>query len=228
MARRRGRWLFRLCAAGLGVFGALPLFVVLWTAVLPVPGTLLMVERLVEGEGWSHRWVSLDQVSPALVPAILAAEDNNFCLHEGVDWAALAKAVKEFERGKRDQARGASTISMQVAKNLLLWPGRDVIRKGLELTYVTWIEALWSKRRILEVYVNIVEWGPGIYGVEAAARQHFGVSAAKMTDRQAALLAAVLPNPREWNAGKPGPYVKQRASDLQQRARDIAGLLDCY
>lgn len=229
MARRNGRWLFRLCAAGLGLFGALPLAVVLWAWVLPVPGTLLMVQRTVEGEGWRHEWISIDEVPFTLFAAIVAGEDNNYCFHQGVDWTALAKAVKEVERGKRDQARGASTLSMQVAKNLLLWPGRDLIRKGLELTYVNWIEALWSKRRILEVYVNIVEWGPGIYGVEAASRSLFGVPAAKMTERQAALLAAVLPNPREWNAGNPGPYVKQRASELQQRARDLvaAGYLDC-
>jgi len=228
MARRRRRWPFRLLAAGLGLFGALPLAVVLWAAVLPVPATPLMLLRLMEGAGWQQHWVALDEVPPSLVPAILAGEDNTFCQHDGIDWVGLAKAAREVERGKRDQARGASTISMQVAKNLLLWPGRDEIRKGLELTYVTWIEALWSKRRILEVYVNIVEWGPGIYGVEAAARFHFGVPARHMTARQAALLAAVLPSPLEWNAGQPGPYVSERAVTLQRRAEDIGGLLDCY
>lgn len=222
------RWIFRLFAAGLGLFGALPLAVVLWAALLPVPATPLMVLRLLEGQGWNKQWVSLDEVAPSLVPAILAGEDNTFCQHDGIDWPGLAKAAKEVARGQREEARGASTISMQVAKNLLLWPGRDVIRKGLELTYVTWIEALWSKRRILEVYVNIVEWGPGIYGVEAAARHHFGVAAKDMTPRQAALLAAVLPNPLEWNAGKPGNYVRQRAETLQRRAADIGNLLGCY
>ena len=221
---RRWRWPFRLLAAGLGLFAALPLAVVLWAAVLPVPATPLMLLRLLDGAGWRHSWVGLDEVAPELVPAILAGEDNTFCQHRGIDWVGLAKAAKE----KRDQARGASTISMQVAKNLLLWPGRDEIRKGLELTYLTWIETLWSKRRILEVYVNIVEWGPGIYGVEAAARHHFGVPAKDMTARQAALLAAVLPNPLEWNAGQPGPYVSERAATLQRRARDIGNLLDCY
>lgn len=222
------RWLLRLAAGGLGLFAALPLAVVLWAWVLPVPGTPLMALRLLEGQGWNRQWVGLDEVAPSLVPAILAGEDNTFCQHRGIDWPGLRKAAQEVERGQREAARGASTISMQVAKNLLLWPGRDVVRKGLELTYVTWIEALWSKRRILEVYVNIVEWGPGIYGVEAAARHHFGVPARDMTPRQSALLAAVLPNPLEWNAGKPGSYVRERAETLQRRARDILPLLDCY
>lgn len=223
-----GRWSFRLAAAGLGLFGALPLLVVILAALLPVPATPLMLLRLLEGEGWDQAWVPLSEVSPHLVPSILAGEDNGFCQHEGIDWAALERAVSEVEQGQREQQRGASTLSMQVAKNLLLWPGRDRLRKGMELTYVAWIEALWSKRRILEVYVNIVEWGPGLYGVSAAARHHFGVSPADLTARQAALLAAVLPNPRERDAGKPSGYVSERAATLERRARDIAGLLDCY
>lgn len=226
--RRLARWPFRLVAAGFGLFGALPLLAVLLAGVLPVAATPLMVLRLLEGEGWRHDWVSLDRVSPHLVPAILAGEDNAFCQHEGVDWKALETAVKEVESGRRDELRGASTISMQLTKNLLLWPGRDRLRKGLELTYVTWIEALWSKRRMLEVYVNVVEWGPGIYGAEAAAQHHFGVAAAELTPRQAALLAAVLPNPIERDAGNPSGFVQERAATLERRARDIAPLLDCY
>jgi len=228
MPGRLPRWCFRLAAAALGLFGALPLLVLLLAAVLPVPATPLMLLRLLEGEGWSQEWVPLAAVSPYLVPAIIAAEDNAFCQHDGVDWAALERAVREVDQGKRDQLRGASTLSMQLAKNLLLWPGRDPLRKGLELTYVTWIEALWPKRRILEVYVNIVEWGPGIYGVAAAARHHFGVTAGDLTARQAALLAAVLPNPRERDAGNPSDYVRERAATLERRARDITDLLGCY
>lgn len=230
MARnpRLKRWVFWGFTAGFTLFGALPLLAVLWAWVLPVPGTPLMVLRLLEGEGWSQHWVSLEEVAPSLVPAIIAAEDNTFCQHQGIDWPGLARAAREVERGQRDQARGASTLSMQVAKNLLLWPGRDELRKGLELTYLPWIEGLWSKRRILEVYINIVELGPGIYGVEAAARHHFGVPASALTARQSALLAAVLPNPREWNAGQPGNYVGQRAETLQRRAKDIAPLLTCF
>ena len=226
--RRLLRWPFRLAAGGVGLFGALPLLAVLLAGVLPVVATPLMAIRLLEGEGWRHEWVPLERVSPHLVPAILAGEDNAFCQHEGVDWKALETAVREVESGRRDEIRGASTISMQLTKNLLLWPGRDPLRKGLELTYVTWIEALWSKRRMLEVYVNVVEWGPGIYGAEAAAQHHFGVAAAELTPRQAALLAAVLPNPIERDAGNPSGFVQERAATLERRARDIAPLLDCY
>jgi monofunctional biosynthetic peptidoglycan transglycosylase len=211
----------------LGLFGALPLLVVLWAGLLPVPGTPLMSLRMLEGEAWRQSWRPLDEISPNLALAVLAAEDNAFCQHHGIDWPGMAKAAKEVERGKRDASRGASTLSMQVAKNLLLWPDRDPLRKGLELVYVTWIEALWPKRRIVEVYLNIVEWAPGIYGAEAAAQHHFGISAAKLSARQAALLAAVLPNPRKFNAGKPSGYINERAAQLQRRMEDIRPLADC-
>lgn len=222
------RWGFRLVAGGLLVFGALPLLIVSLAGMLPVPATPLMAIRLLEGEGWRQTWVPLEAVTPHLLPTILAGEDNAFCQHEGIDWSALEKAVSEVESGRRQELRGASTISMQVTKNLLLWPSRDPLRKGLELTYVTWVEALWSKRRLLEVYVNIVEWAPGVYGVAAAARHHFGVAAADLTPRQAALLAAVLPNPIERDAGNPSGFVQERADLLQRRARDIEPLLDCF
>ncbi|HKY94462.1 MAG TPA: monofunctional biosynthetic peptidoglycan transglycosylase [Kiloniellales bacterium] len=216
-----------MAAIGLGLFGALPLLAVLWAAFMPVPATPLMGLRLLEGETWRQSWRSLDEISPNLPLAVLAAEDNAFCQHHGIDWAAVATAVKEVDKGKRDAQRGASTLSMQVAKNLLLWPDRDPLRKGLELVYVTWIEGLWPKRRIVEVYLNIVEWAPGIYGAEAAAQHHFGVSAAKLSARQAALLAAVLPNPRKFNAGKPSGYINERAGQLQRRMEDVRALADC-
>ena len=216
-----------MAAGALGLFGALPLAVVLWSAFLPVPGTPLMALRMIEGEGWRQSWRSLDEISPNLPLAVLAAEDNAFCQHHGIDWPGMAKAWKEVERGKRDESRGASTLSMQLTKNLLLWPARDPLRKGLELVYVTWIEMLWPKRRIVEVYLNIVEWAPGVYGAEAAAQYHFGVGADQLSARQAALLAAVLPNPRKFNAGKPSGYINGRAAALQQRMQDIRPLVDC-
>jgi monofunctional glycosyltransferase len=224
---RLRRWCWYLAAGALGLLGALPLLLVLWAGIMPVPGTPLMALRLLEGETWRHSWRPLDEISPNLALAVLAAEDNAFCQHHGIDWPAMAKAVKEVEKGKRDEPRGASTLSMQVAKNLLLWPDRDPLRKGLELVYVTWIEGLWPKRRIVEVYLNIVEWAPGIYGAEAAAQHHFGVSAVKLSNRQAALLAAVLPNPRKFNAGKPSGYINERAAQLQRRMEDIRPLADC-
>lgn len=225
--RSLGRWSWRAAALALGLFGALPLLVVLLAGALPVPATPLMGLRLVEGEAWRQQWRSLDEISPYLPLAVLAAEDNGFCQHHGVDWTAMAKAAKEVQQGQREASRGASTLSMQVAKNLLLWPDRDTLRKALELTYVTWIEALWPKRRIVEVYLNIVEWAPGIYGAEAAAQHHFGVGAERLSQRQAALLAAVLPNPREWNAGKPSGYINGRAAELQRRMDDIRPLAGC-
>lgn len=225
--RTLGRWCWRLAALALGFLGALPLLIVLLAGALPVPATPLMALRLLEGEAWRQQWRALNEISPHLPAAVLAAEDNAFCQHHGVDWPAMAKAAKEVRQGQREASRGASTLSMQVAKNLLLWPDRDLLRKALELTYVTWIEALWPKRRILEVYLNIVEWAPGVYGAEAAAQHHFGVSAAQLSARQAALLAAVLPNPREWNAGKASGYISRRAAELQRRMQDILPLLDC-
>ncbi len=181
--------------------------------LVPPPLTFLMVTRAVEGEGLSYRWKSLDDISPRLVEAVIASEDARFCEHRGFDMKAIEKALKANERGGR--IRGGSTISQQTAKNVFLWPGRDWIRKGLEAGYTVLIEALWGKRRIMEVYLNVAEWAPGVYGAEAAARHWFGKSAADLTPREAARLAAILPSPRRYNASSPGPYVRRRASRVQ-------------
>lgn len=180
---------------------------------LPVPATFLMTSRLIEGEGWDYRWRPLDQISPRLVQAVIAAEDSNFCAHRGFDMAAIRKALEANERGGR--IRGGSTISQQTAKNAFLWPGRDWIRKGLEAGYTVAIETVWGKRRIMEVYLNIAEWAPGVYGAEAAAQHWFGKSAADLSAREAARLAAILPSPRRYNAASPGPHVRRRASRIQ-------------
>jgi monofunctional biosynthetic peptidoglycan transglycosylase len=180
---------------------------------LPVPATFLMTSRLIEGEGWDYRWRSLDQISPRLVQAVIAAEDSNFCAHRGFDMAAIRKALEANERGGR--IRGGSTISQQTAKNAFLWPGRDWIRKGLEAGYTVAIETVWGKRRIMEVYLNIAEWAPGVYGAEAAAQHWFDKPAADLSAREAARLAAILPSPRRYNASSPGPYVRRRASRIQ-------------
>ena len=181
--------------------------------LVPPPLTFLMVTRAVEGEGLSYRWKSLDDISPRLVEAVIASEDARFCSHRGFDMEAIEKALKANERGGR--IRGGSTISQQTAKNVFLWPGRDWIRKGLEAGYTVLIEALWGKRRIVEIYLNVAEWAPGVYGAEAAARHWFGKSAADLTPREAARLAAVLPSPRRYDAASPGPYVRRRASRVQ-------------
>lgn len=195
------------------VLAGLVLTSILVPRVLPPPLTFLMVSRSLEGEGLAYRWRSLDDISPRLVEAVIASEDARFCEHRGFDMKAIEKALKANERGGR--IRGGSTISQQTAKNVFLWPGRDWIRKGLEAGYTVLIETLWGKRRVMEVYLNVAEWAPGVYGAEAAARHWFGKSAADLSPREAARLAAILPSPRRYNASSPGPYVRRRASRVQ-------------
>ena len=180
---------------------------------LPVPATFLMTTRLIEGEGRDYRWRPLEQISPRLVQAVIASEDSTFCAHGGFDMRAIETALKANERGGR--IRGGSTISQQTAKNVFLWPGRDWIRKGLEAGYTVAIETVWGKRRIMEVYLNVAEWAPGVYGAEAAAQRWFGKPAAELTALEAARLAAILPSPRRYNASSPGPYVRRRALRIQ-------------
>ena len=148
--------------------------------VVPPPATPLMLLRAAQGYGMTKTWRPLDEISPNLVRAVIAGEDARFCQHHGFDWEAIEAAWERYERGG-GRLVGASTISMQTAKNLFLWPGRDWLRKGLEAWFTAWIELFWSKRRIIEVYLNVVEWGPGIYGAEAAARHYFGKPAASLT-----------------------------------------------
>ena len=185
--------------------------------LVPPPMTFLMVTRSLEGEGLSYRWRSLDDISPRLVEAVIASEDARFCEHHGFDMKAIEKALKANARSEKrgGRIRGGSTISQQTAKNVFLWPGRDWIRKGLEAGYTVLIETLWGKRRIVEVYLNVAEWAPGVYGAEAAARHWFGKSARDLSAREAARLAAILPSPRRYDASSPGPYVRRRASRVQ-------------
>jgi monofunctional biosynthetic peptidoglycan transglycosylase len=220
---RRGvlRWLLR----------ALLVFVV-WSAgsvallrVVDPPLTPLMVLRLAEGllhgtwVGVDYRWVDLERVSPALLAAVLASEDARFFRHHGVDFVEVERARVYNERHEGHRVRGASTITMQCARSTFLWTGRSWVRKGLEVYFTGLLELLWSKRRILETYVNVVEWGDGVYGVEAAAQRAFKVSAAKLTSQQAALLAAVLPAPRRRDAAHPTPGVRARAARIAALAK---------
>ena len=200
----------------LTVLLALALFLVASVAIhrfVPPPATFLMVTRALDGGEMNYRWRSLNDISPRLVEAVIASEDSTFCAHRGFDMKAIEKALKANERGGR--IRGGSTISQQTAKNVFLWPGRDWVRKGLEAGYTVLIETLWGKRRIVEVYLNVAEWAPGVYGAEAAAHHWFGKSAADLTPREAARLAAILPSPRRYDAASPGPYVRRRASRVQ-------------
>jgi monofunctional glycosyltransferase len=201
------------------------------TAVLlfrfvPPPATPLMLIRFAEGQPLRRDWVDYADVAPALADAVVAAEDNLFCRQVlGFDFVALRGQIGAWWRGERP--RGASTITMQTAKNLFLWPGRDPVRKVLEAWLTPQIALLWPERRVLEVYLNVVEFGPGIYGAEAAARAFFNKPASALSAREAARLAEVLPNPLEWSAEDPGPYVRRRAAAIGRRAAEIRPLLGC-
>ena len=187
-----------------------PAFVLLYRDVAP-PGTLLMVLRLFEGEGLNKEWVELEKISRHVPAAVIALEDAGFCQHDGFEWAAIFDAAADQARGER-KLRGGSTITQQTAKNVFLWPGRTYVRKGMEVPFTYMMEWWWGKRRIMEVYLNVIEWGPGIYGIEAASQTYFNKSARRLTRREAALLAAVLPNPRRWSPARPTKYIRRRAN----------------
>ncbi|MDG4647022.1 monofunctional biosynthetic peptidoglycan transglycosylase [Roseibacterium sp. SDUM158017] len=214
------RWVLR------GVLG-LCVFVLVWVAayaVLPVPTTpYILSERLRLG-GVEHDWVPIEDISIHLQRAAVAAEDADFCLHWGFDMRAIRAAI---EAGA---ARGGSTISQQTVKNAFLWHGRSWVRKALEAAITPLMEALWPKRRILEVYLNIAEFGEGVFGAEAAARHHFGVPAADLSETQAARLAAVLPAPQARSASSPSDFVQRRAAAIRDGAATIRadGRDDCF
>ena len=223
--RRARRGLSRALLLGLLVVLLLPSGLLLVYRFLPVPLTPLMVIRLADGEGLRKRWVPLDEMAPALPQAVVAAEDNRFCEHFGFDWHELEGQIDALLAG--EAARGASTITMQTAKNLFLWPDRDFVRKALEAWLTPQIELLWPKRRIIEVYLNVAELGPGIYGAEAAAQVHFGKPASALTSQEAALLAAILPNPRAWDPARPTSYLQSRARTIRTRIDQLGPMLDC-
>lgn len=195
-------------------------------SVAPVHGSLNMLMRP-SGTELRQDWVPIERISPDLVQAVIAAEDSRFCAHNGIDVDALEEAIEENRDGGR--RRGGSTLTQQTAKNVFLWNGGGYARKAVEAWLALYIDTIWSKRRIMEVYLNIAEWGDGIYGAEAAAQARFGKPASDLTRQEAALLAAVLPSPNKWRVDPPGPYVRRRAGTLRQRAAVVAneGLDDC-
>jgi monofunctional biosynthetic peptidoglycan transglycosylase len=225
----RGAWPFlrkALRFAALGVVllaGVMVGLIVLYRWLDPPTSTLMLGQRLA-GTSITQHWVPLSRISPNLQVAVIMSEDAFFCRHSGIDWGALKEAVEGVADGG---ARGASTISMQVVKNLFLWPSRSYVRKALELPLAYAIEAAWSKRRILEIYLNIAEWGPGIFGAEAAARHHFGKSVLRLTPHEAALLAVSLPNPFEREAGSPGRGTLRLADNLLARMRSAQTSVAC-
>ncbi len=193
---------------------------------MPIPFTPLMVIRaaqsVVTGHSplWSRDWVSLKEISPRMQVAVIAAEDARFFDHIGFDFEAINRAIVHNQRSTR-RLRGGSTITQQVAKNVFLWPARSWIRKAAEAYFTVLIELAWSKKRIMEVYLNVVEFGDGVYGVEAAAQKYFKKPAAKLNIHEASLLASVLPNPHRFLVGKPSGYVRFRQSMIQRRSRNV-------
>ncbi|POR41721.1 MULTISPECIES: monofunctional biosynthetic peptidoglycan transglycosylase [unclassified Methylobacterium] len=187
------------------------------------PPSTLMLGRWLTLQSVDRQAVGLDAISPYLVQAVIASEDQRYCLHNGVDWGALREVVDDEE----GPSRGASTISMQTVKNVFLWPGRSVIRKALEIPLAVVADTLWGKPRTLEIYLNIAEWGEGVFGAEAAARRWFGKPARALTRGEAALLAAVLPNPILRNPALPSRGVRAQAARIQARMNGVSGLMGC-
>ena len=209
-----GRWLWRTAKFVGGLFVAVHIYaLILFFA--PVPGTLNMAGRVVQGTGVYYTWVPLEEMSPHLVQAVIAAEDTRFCEHSGVDLDAIRTALDE--RAQSGRVRGASTLTQQTAKNVFLWNGGGYARKGGEAWFAIFIDGFWGKRRVIETYLNVAEWGDGLYGVQAAAYGRFGKSASELTRFEAARLAAVLPSPNKWRVNPAGPYVRQRTGTILAR-----------
>ena len=219
------RWIKRLLKWAVAIV-LLPYILILIYAVDFVrPISTLMLWDLVTLKGYDRRWVEFEDSSPLLVQSVMMSEDGQFCSHFGVDLRQLQGVVEDALEG--EATRGASTIPMQTAKNLFLWNGRSFVRKGLELPLALGADAVWSKKRLMEIYLNIAEWGPGIYGVEAAAQRHFRTSASKLSRKQAALLAVSLPNPITRVASKPSRGMNRLANLIQRRARASGAYIKC-
>jgi monofunctional glycosyltransferase len=218
---RRGLgWLMRGALGLAGVYFAL----ILVFSFLPPPGNIYQWSESWRLGGIERDWVGWDEIAPEMGRSVVAAEDANFCLHWGFDMAAIRDAIDSGAN------RGASTLSQQVVKNVFLWQGRSWLRKAMEAALTPVVELVWSKQRILEMYMNQAEFAEGVFGVQAAARHYWGIDARDLSATQAARLAAVLPNPKEYSAGKPGPYVRNRARQIIAGAETIKvdGRAGCF
>ena len=220
LKRRILRWTGRIAAGIAGFFAVL----ILLFSFLPPPINLYQLGESARLGGIEKDWVPMEEIAPVMARSAVAAEDANFCLHWGFDMAAIREAVAEGSN------RGASTISQQMVKNVFLWHGRSWLRKAMEAVLTPVVETLWSKRRILEVYLNVAEFGEGVFGVQAAAQHHFGVDARDLTPTQAARLAAVLPDPKGRSASNPSNFVRSRTRSIISGAETIAadGRAACF
>lgn len=226
MERPRRRW--RILRLGLIAFATLffapYVLATLYIFVNP-PFSALMLRQAAAGHGISYEWRDLDRISPDLIAQVIVSEDGRYCRHHGVDWKALDKAAEAAAEGK--PRGGGSTITMQTAKNLFLWNSPALLRKPFEILLAYYLDFALGKQRVMEVYLNIVEWAPGVFGAEAAAEHHFGKTADELTREDAALLAAALPNPKRRNAGDPGPRTEALADRLRARASRDRGESFC-
>jgi monofunctional biosynthetic peptidoglycan transglycosylase len=222
--RSNGRRIAKALAWGALALALLPFALTLVYAVVP-PVSTLMLWRWATGGSVDRRWRSLDRMAPALPVAVVMSEDARFCRHGGVDWDALRTVLDEADED--GPSRGASTIAMQTAKNLFLWPSRSYVRKGLEIPIALYLDLVWSKRRMMEVYLNVAEWGEGTFGAEAAARRYFGKRARDLTRREAALLAAALPNPILRDPARPSRRHLALAQRLTGRMEGAAPYAEC-
>ena len=225
--RRCLRLLWRLVWRGALGFVVLSVALGLLFRFVPPPGSMVMVERKVQS--WinsepidiQRQWRSWENLSSNAKLAVISAEDQRFPQHRGFDFVEMRRAWEASRDGER--LRGASTLSQQTAKNVFLWSGRSWVRKGLEAWFTLLIETLWGKQRILEVYLNVAEWDTGVFGLEAAANHYFGASGSALTERQASLLAAILPNPRNRSASRPDAQVERRSQWIRQQMRNLGG-----
>jgi monofunctional glycosyltransferase len=210
-----------------GVLLALAPVALMLVYIIPFvhPVSTLMLKDLVTLQGYDRHWVYIDDIAPVLIYSVMMSEDGQFCTHSGVDWSAFNQVVDDAMEG--EPSRGASTIPMQSVKNLYLWSSRSLVRKAIEMPYALAADTLWTKRRMMEIYLNIAEWGPGIYGIEAAAQFHFKTTAKNLTTRQASLLAVSLPNPILRKASKPSRGLNRLARLNERRAAQAGEYVKC-
>lgn len=220
-----GRWLRRALKVAIVIVLIPLLLTLLYIPPFVRPVSTLMLGDLVTLQGYDRRWVPLEDVAPVLAHSVIMSEDGQFCRHLGIDFGELKGVVGDALAG--EPTRGASTITMQTVKNLFLWNSRSILRKVVELPLAAYFDLVVPKWRIMEIYLNIAEWGPGIYGVEAAAQHHFGVSANKLSARQSALLAVTLPNPITRNPAKPSAGLRRLANVIQRRAARSGDYVQC-
>ncbi len=206
-----------------GWFACVTVMIVAYRFVNP-PASNLMLYNYLRGNRVHHTWVPLEKISSTVIKAVVVAEDAQFCRHWGIDFAAIRYAI---EHAKGGTPRGASTISMQTAKNMFLWQSKSYVRKVLEVPVTVMMELIWPKKRMLEIYLNIAEWGPGVFGIGAAARHHFNTTPAKLGVAAASRLAASLPNPKVRRAGRPGPKTRRKANVIRGRARQAGYYTGC-